>query len=158
MISRLLLPTALLLVGLGTACSKKEEPQPVTSASYEFDGQVRTCQASQSVVPYSGYDFLTISLVATPQPASGPETLYITLRRPTGQPSSAYEYLPDSKIVAQTSSGLQTYPISHRSPLPAFTSSGISGTFSGEVLASLSSGTVTTVHTIKAGTYTNVQP
>ncbi|MGI4833843.1 MAG: hypothetical protein ACRYFK_10320 [Janthinobacterium lividum] len=56
-------------------------------------------------------------------------------------------------------SGLsQPYNIFHSSPLPAFTSNKVSGTFSGEVLASLSPGTVTTVHTVKAGTYTNVQP
>lgn len=155
------LPVALLLVGLNTACSnKKDDPQapPTSTASYEFDGQARICKATQSTSSYSGYDFLTISLTTTPQPAGGPEVLAIALRKPTGQPTSAYEYTPVGSILLQTGGNSQPYPISHRSPLPTFASSSVSGTFSGEVLASLSSGTVTTIHTIKAGTYANVQP
>lgn len=154
------LPAALLILGLHTACtrSNEEPPMPAPSASYELDGQARTCTATQATSTSSGYDFLTINLTTTPQPTSGLEILSITLRKPAGQPTSAYEYTPVGSMLLQTAGLSQPYPITHKAPLPTFTASGISGTFSGEVLVIVSSGTAAALHTLKAGTYANVQP
>lgn len=159
---RTLLPTFLLLTGLLLGGCKKDDPQPpqaTSSASYVFDGQARTCAATQTTSTAAGYDLLVITLTTTPQPASGPEVLTMSLRKPTGQPASAYAYVPVGSLLLQAGGTTQPYPITHRSPLPTFNGDGsVSGTFEGEVLAMISSGTVTTIHTVKAGTYANVRP
>jgi hypothetical protein len=152
-----LLTTVLLAGTLG--CSKKDDPQaPTSTASYALDGQARTCKATQETTTASGYDYLSIGLTTTPQPSSGEEKLILTFRKPTGQATTAYELMPVGSMLLY--SGLSTQPInfSTKSPLPSFTSNGVSGTFTGEAVASLSAGTYTVIHTITAGTYTNVQP
>jgi hypothetical protein len=153
-----LLAATLLLSTIG--CSKKDDPQtqPPSSASYVLDGQARTCQATQTTHSASGYDFLTITLTTTPQPARGPEILYLALRRPTSQPTSAYEYMPVGSMLLQPAGSSQTDKVIHQSPLPTFTSNGVSGTFAGEIWGSMTGGTYTVFHTVKAGTYANVQP
>jgi hypothetical protein len=157
----LLLTATLLLSGLG-ACSKKDDPQDnpqvETSASYTLDGQARNCKATQETTTASGYDYLAIGLTTTPQPSSGEEKLIITFRKLTGQAATAYELVPVGSMLLH--SGLSSQPMDFftKSPIPRFTGNNVSGTFTGEVAVSLSAGTYTILHTITAGTYTEVRP
>lgn len=150
--------TAILLLLGAAGCSKEEDPKADPSASYTLDGQARNCKATQETTTASGYDYLTIGLTTTPQPSSGEEKLTLTFRKPTGQANTAYELVPVGSMLLQSS--LSTQPINFftKSPIPRFTGNRVSGTFSGEAAASLSAGTYTIIHTITAGTYTDVRP
>lgn len=83
-----LLLITLLMSALG--CTKKEDPA-VGTGSYTLDGRRVTGQAtaatesSQKVV-----EFLSITLITNPQPASGPEKLVLTFNRGKGFPNSTY--------------------------------------------------------------------
>jgi hypothetical protein len=155
------LAAALLLSGLGT-CSKKDDPQVETSASntasYTLDGQVRNCEATQETTTASGYDYLTIGLTTTPKPSSGEERLLITFRKPTGQATTAYELMPIGSMLLYNGFSSQPMDFFTKSPIPRFTGNSLSGTFTGEVTTSLSAGSYTVLHTITAGTYTDVRP
>jgi hypothetical protein len=148
---------SLLLSGLG-ACSKKDDPQTKTSASYTLDGQVRNCEATQETTTASGYDYLTIGLTTTPKPSSGEERLLITFRKPTGQATTAYELLPVGSMLLYNGFSSQPMDFFTKSPIPRFTGNSLSGTFTGEVATSLSAGSYTVLHTITAGSYTDVRP
>lgn len=159
MILRLLTTSlaAVLLLG-SSGCSKKEDPKADPSASYTLDGQARNCKATQETTSASGYDYLTIGLTPTPQPSSGEEKLMLTFRKPTGQPTTAYELVPVGSMLLQSSLSTQPLNFFTKSPIPRFTGTSVSGTFSGEVAVSLSAGTYTVLHTITAGTYADVRP
>ncbi|RZK25835.1 MAG: hypothetical protein EOO63_15480 [Hymenobacter sp.] len=71
-------------------CTKKEDPA-IGTGGYTLDGRNVTCQAtaatetSQKVVEY-----LSITLVTSPQPATGPEKLVLTFNRGKGFGSRTY--------------------------------------------------------------------
>lgn len=160
MILRLLaasLTTVLLLTGT-LGCAKKDAPQVEASASYILDGHARTCKATQEATTALGYDYLTIGLTTTPQPSSGEEKLILSFRKPIGQAATAYELVPVGSLLLYSGLGSQPLDFFTQSPIPRFTGSSISGTFTGVVSASLLAGTYTVFHTLTAGTYTNVRP
>jgi hypothetical protein len=84
--------TALLLSTLG--CSKKDDltsilPAGTGIASYKLDGKTITCtvQVDGGYAQGSGhsglnYDFVSVTLKTTPEPADGPEILKLTYSRP----------------------------------------------------------------------------
>jgi hypothetical protein len=153
--------TALLLAG-ALGCSKEDDPQAATSAtntaSYTLDGRARTCKATQEITTASGYDYLTIGLTTTPQPSSGEEKLVLSFRKPAGQATTAYELVPVGSMLLYSSLSTQSVNFFPKAPIPTFTGTSVAGTFSGEAAASLSAGTYTVLHTITAGTYTDVRP
>ena len=151
------LPCVLLLLG-AAGCSKKEDPEATPSASYTLDGQARNCKATQETTTASGYDYLTLGLTTTPQPSSGEEKLTLTFRKPAGQATTAYELVPVGSMLLQNSLSAQPINFFTKSPIPRFTGNRVSGTFTGEAAASLSAGTYTIIHTITAGTYSDVRP
>jgi hypothetical protein len=91
----LLLATGLLFSGMG--CIK--EPVNVTgTGSYKLDNVARRCVAqgdiSFPVNMNQVYDQLSVNLLTTPEPATGPETVALTfsrLRSPQGQPVASYQ-------------------------------------------------------------------
>ena len=149
--------TVLLLAG-SLGCSKEEDPKAAPSASYTLDGQARNCKATQETTTASGYDYLTLGLTTTPQPSSGEEKLTLTFRKPTGQANTAYELVPVGGMLLQNSFSTQPLSFFPKAPAPTFIDKSLSGTFSGEVTASLSAGTFTVLHTITAGTYSAIRP
>lgn len=156
----LLLATALLVSGL-SACSKADDPQAEPPASntgtYTLDGKARYCKAAQEVFTGSGYDYLSIALTTTPQPSSGEEKLILTFRKPTGQSNAAYELMPIGSLLLYSGVSSQPLDFQHKSPLPIFTGNNVSGTFSGEMRSSPTTGASTIVHTITGGTYKHVR-
>lgn len=95
----------------------------------------------------------------TPPPSSGPETLRLALRKPTGQANSTYEYPPVGSMLLGYAGNSQPLNFLPRSPLPTFSSDGsLAGTFAGDGLATSPSGTGAVVRSSKAGPYANVQP
>ena len=97
-----LLNTVLLLGGLAAAgCGQKNDPGPapdkIAVGSYKIDGRTVTCRVTATVTPayYLGgrypYDALEVTLVTTPQPATGYEEMYLNYEKSPGQPNTAYK-------------------------------------------------------------------
>ena len=85
------------VLALGTmSCSKKEAVDPITAnsntGSYKLDGRLVNCTAKATTNNPSGgtVEYLYIVLTATPQPATGAESLSLSYSKPRGQANSAY--------------------------------------------------------------------
>ena len=155
----LLLPAlALLLVPLG--CAKKDDATPAPAAGmarYTLDGVTRTCQASSATPPNTGFpglDLLNLTLVTTPEPASGKEYAVLYFTKATGRPVREYQmaamtyFSPGSKV--------STAYYSNATSITQTDAGGYSGTFdSAFVNTTVTPGSSST---ITKGAFTEVRP
>jgi hypothetical protein len=132
-------------------CSKKGSPAPppTNTGSYLLNGQLKTCQVAAYTSSSAGQDYLALHLTTTPQPASGPEVLYLNCVKPTGQPSSAYQALQYSLA----RNGTTNLIFSNPTIALTSTSNSLAGTFSAPAPYS---NPAVTFSSLTAGVFTNV--
>jgi hypothetical protein len=124
----LLLATGLLF---GTLSCIKEPINVPGTGSYKFDNVERRCDAQGDISFPSRmnqvYDELSINLVTTPEPSTGPELLILTFSRPRTQPAPAYQL---RSMVYRTASGAEAVYSVHTATIQEDRDR-FTGTFSG---------------------------
>jgi hypothetical protein len=92
-------------------CSKKEDPTPpaIGTGTLISDGQPISCQvsvssSSKATTAGQSYDYLLVTMQATPTSASS-EVVRIEFGKPAGQPTSAYNLLSITYFTSSSSAG-----------------------------------------------------
>lgn len=148
--------TLLLLCGLA-ACKKKktDDPAPKPTASYQMNGQPVSCEVRSILSTDSGYDFLEVICVTTPQPAGGPETLHVLFSKESSQPAAEYELINIGLYNSANTVGRAFTP--EAGSVTANNDGSFSGTFSGR-RRELAGTIYQQDYVVSAGTFKNVKP
>ena len=151
-----LVAATLLLSTLG--CSKKEDATPTpasNTASYKLGGVVHTCEAAAYTSSSGGTtptDMLSLTLLTTPEPASGKEYAILYFTKATGQPTSAYQMSSIGYFTKGSSTGV-LYS-NNVTSVKQTSGGGFSGTFTGTFSSTSGQGG----SAITEGVFTDVRP